>query len=43
MNVFTYVYDAAGNRTGAYEHGGAVTTWTYDAANRLTDEDRTEP
>ena len=37
---FAYDYDAAGNRTGVLESGGDRVTWTYDAANRLTREQR---
>ena len=37
---FAYDYDPAGNRTGVLESGGDRVTWTYDAANRLTREER---
>ena len=40
---FAYDYDAAGNRPGVLESGGNRETWTYDAANRLTREQRRGP
>jgi YD repeat-containing protein len=37
---FAYDYDAACNRTGVLESGGDRVTWTYDATDRLTREQR---
>ena len=37
---FAYDYDAAGNCTSVLESSGDRVTWTYDAANRLTREER---
>ena len=37
---YAYDYDAVGNRTGVAESGGDRVTWTYDATNRLTREER---
>jgi YD repeat-containing protein len=36
-------HDAAGNRTGVLESGGDRVTWTYDATDRLTREQRSGP
>lgn len=35
-NRFTYTYDAIGNRDTVRDLNGSVTTYTYDAKNRLT-------
>jgi YD repeat-containing protein len=40
VNLTTYSYDDAGNRIGAVEHDGTVTTWTYDDSYQLTREQR---
>ena len=40
LSVFTYSYDGAGNRTGVEEKSGDRVTWSYDAANQLTREQR---
>ena len=36
-------YEAAGNRTGVLESGGDRVTWTYDASDQLTREQRSGP
>jgi YD repeat-containing protein len=38
--VFNYGHDRVGTRTSVSEFSGARVTWTYDAANRLTNEHR---
>jgi RHS repeat-associated protein len=40
VNIFTYTYDHAGNRTGVLELSGDLTTWTYDASYQLVHEQR---
>jgi YD repeat-containing protein len=40
VNIFTYTYDHAGNRTSALELSGDLTTWTYDPAYQLVHEQR---
>ncbi|MET3695716.1 RHS repeat-associated protein [Bacillus oleivorans] len=37
LSSFTYEYDVAGNRVKQIEEDGAVSTYTYDALNRLTE------
>jgi YD repeat-containing protein len=39
----TYEHDAVGNPTGMLESGGDRVTWTYDATDRLTREQRSGP
>ena len=41
LGRLTYTYDKVGNRTQLMELDGSTTTWTYDAAYRLTNEYRT--
>jgi RHS repeat-associated protein len=40
LSVFTYSYDASGNRTGVQEANGDRVTWSYDALNQLVREAR---
>jgi hypothetical protein len=40
INLTTYSYDDVGNRIGALEHDGTVTTWIYDDGYHLTREQR---
>ncbi len=40
LSIFTYTYDAAGNRTGVEEADGDLVTWSYDGARQLTREQR---
>jgi YD repeat-containing protein len=40
LQRFTYTYDKVANRTTCLELDGSRTTWTYDAAYRLTQENR---
>ncbi len=41
LDQLTYAYDAAGNRTQVKHADGDLIAYTYDAANRLTGEQRT--
>jgi len=40
ISVFTYSYDAIGNRTGVQEASGDLVTWSYDETYQLTREQR---
>jgi RHS repeat-associated protein len=40
LSIFTYAYDASGNRTGVQEANGDRVTWSYDALNQLIREAR---
>jgi YD repeat-containing protein len=40
ISIFTYSYDAAGNRTGVAEANGDRVTWSYDETSQLTREQR---
>ena len=42
VNIFTYTYDEVGNRKSALELSGSLSTWTYDATDQLTREQRTQ-
>jgi len=40
ISIFTYSYDAVGNRSGVAEANGDRVTWSYDEAYQLTREQR---
>jgi YD repeat-containing protein len=41
ISIFTYTYDAVGNRLGVSEANGDLVTWSYDETYQLTREQRT--
>jgi len=40
ISIFSYTYDALGNRTGVGEGNGDIVTWSYDPTYQLTREQR---